>query len=88
MASKKKKELEPVVLEVGEQLKKLRQQKSSSSEKWAYDNGINRVMAYRVESCNCNMTLSTLMKMLRAHKITPKEFFSYNTEFEQYFKNK
>ena len=88
MAAKKQKELEPVVLEIGEQLKKLRQSKSSSSEKWAYDTGINRVMAYRAESCNCNMTLSTFMKLLRAHGITPKEFFSsYDTEYESYFKS-
>lgn len=83
---KRKKELEPVVLEVGEQLKKLRQSKSSSSEAWAYDTGINRVVAFRAESCSCNMTLGTLMKLLRAHGVTPKEFFSYNTKYEEYFK--
>jgi len=47
----------------------------SSYETFAFDKEINRVQYWRIENGK-NITLQTLFKILKLHKITPEEFFN------------
>lgn len=64
----------PEIKKVGEKFKKLRLEKHSSHETFAYDNEINRVQYWRIEK-GSNLTLSTFFRLLKIHNITPEEFF-------------
>lgn len=46
----------------------------TSAESFAYDNELNRVQYWRVES-GSNITLKTLLKILDIHKISLADFF-------------
>lgn len=47
----------------------------TSAENFAFDNELNRVQYWRVES-GANITLKTLLKVLDIHKISLSEFFA------------
>lgn len=73
--AKKKFTEEEILKKIGERLKKLRIEKGYTSyEKFAWDNEINRVQYWRMES-GVNITIKSLLKVLEAHKITLSEFF-------------
>jgi len=61
---------------VAQKLRQLRVDSGYSSyETFAFDNEINRVQYWRIENGK-NITLQTLFKILKIHKITPADFFS------------
>jgi hypothetical protein len=63
------------LLKVAQKLKKMRIDKGYTSyEQFAWDNEINRVQYWRIES-GANITIKSLIKVLDAHKITLKDFF-------------
>ncbi|HEY6141958.1 MAG TPA: helix-turn-helix transcriptional regulator [Flavobacterium sp.] len=63
------------IKKVAQRIRQLRIDKGYSSyETFAFDNEINRVQYWRVESGK-NITFKTFFKILEIHKITPQEFF-------------
>lgn len=63
------------LLKVAQKLKKMRIDNGYTSyEQFAWDNEINRVQYWRIES-GANITIKSLIKVLDAHKITLKDFF-------------
>jgi transcriptional regulator with XRE-family HTH domain len=61
---------------VAQKLRQLRIDSGYSSyETFAFDKEINRVQYWRIENGK-NITLQTLFKILKLHKMTPAEFFS------------
>ncbi|MFM7021517.1 MAG: helix-turn-helix domain-containing protein [Flavobacteriales bacterium] len=60
---------------IGAKLKELRKEAGyTSSESFAFDNDIPRVQYGKMERA-VNFKISTLMRVLDAHKITMEEFF-------------
>ena len=73
---KKTEKLDSRISKMAAKLKRMRIAKGYSSyEQFAWDNGINRVQYYRVESGQ-NITTKTLLKILDIHKISLSEFCS------------
>lgn len=69
-------EIQSKIKEISQKVKDLRKQKGYTSyETFAFENDINRVQYWRIESGQ-NITLKTLIKVLAIHKVTLKEFFS------------
>lgn len=69
-------EIDERIIAISEKLKELRIAAGySSAENFAYDNDLNRVQYWRVES-GTNMTLKTLLKVLDIHKLSLQEFFN------------
>lgn len=69
-------EIQDKIKEISQKVKDLRKQKGYTSyETFAFENEINRVQYWRIESGQ-NITLKTLIKVLNIHKVTLKEFFS------------
>ena len=65
---------------MGERLTKLRKQKGfSNQEFFAYESKIPRAQYARYEK-GCNMTLISLFQILKAHKMTFKQFFGEGFE--------
>lgn len=63
------------ILEVAKKVKELRLKAGyTSAESFSYDNELNRVQYWRVES-GANITLKTLLKILDIHKISLGDFF-------------
>ena len=60
---------------IGNKVKDLRRGIESNYEIFAFKNSINRTSLYRLENGEDNFTMNTLLKVLRALKITPEEFF-------------
>lgn len=72
---KEEKELDGEILQVAEKIKALRKEKGYTSyETFAFDFNINRVQYYRIEKGQ-NITLKTLIKVLKIHDLTLQEFF-------------
>lgn len=79
MAKKKKstnqKEKDPRVIKLGKRIKELREKKGYTNfEHFAYDNGFARTQYNRYEHGE-DMRFSTLMRLIEAFGMTPKEFF-------------
>ena len=67
--------IEANIKKVADKIRQLRIDSNYSSyETFAFDNEINRVQYWRVESGK-NITLKTFFKILSIHNITPEEFF-------------
>jgi transcriptional regulator with XRE-family HTH domain len=67
---------EQVLKEIGNKLKKLRIAKGYKSyESFAIDNDLSRMQYWRIENGLTNITLRSLMRLLRIHGITVEEFF-------------
>lgn len=68
--------LDPRLEQIGLRIKELRLNKGySSAEIFAYEHGLNRVSYWRMEK-GCNITLTSLLRILDIHDITLQEFFS------------
>jgi len=75
LMEKEDKELDNEILQIAEKIKTLRKEKGYTSyETFAYDFDINRVQYYRIEKGQ-NITLKTLIKVLKIHNLTIQEFF-------------
>jgi len=69
------KNIELKINQISKKLKEIRLSKGYSSyETFAFDNNLNRVQYWRIES-GSNITLKTLLKVLDIHKISLEEFF-------------
>lgn len=79
MATKRDKEIEKQMQGVGKRIKELRKKKYSNYEHFAYENDLNRVQYGRYENGK-DMRMSSFLKILKALKISPKEFFSEGLE--------
>ena len=64
------------ILKIAEKLRKLREEKGYvSSEFFAWEHKIPRVQYWRMEK-GTNFTFKNLLRILDAHQMTLKEFFS------------
>lgn len=69
------KNIELKINQISQKLKEIRLSKGYTSyETFAYENELNRVQYWRIESGR-NITLKTLIKVLEIHKISLEEFF-------------
>lgn len=69
------KNIELKINQISKKLKEIRLSKGYSSyETFAFDNNLNRVQYWRIES-GSNITLKTLLKVLDIHKISLEDFF-------------
>ncbi|MBC7440087.1 MAG: helix-turn-helix transcriptional regulator [Flavobacterium sp.] len=69
------KESEETILLIAEKIKALRKEKGYTSyETFAFDYNINRVQYYRIEKGQ-NITLKTLINVLKIHNLTIQDFF-------------
>ncbi|WP_073414685.1 helix-turn-helix domain-containing protein [Flavobacterium defluvii] len=69
------KNIELKINQISKKLKEIRLSKGYTSyETFAFDNNLNRVQYWRIES-GSNITLKTLIKVLEIHKISLEEFF-------------
>lgn len=67
--------LESNIKKVAQRIRQLRIDRGYTSyENFAFDNEINRVQYWRVESGK-NITLKTFFKILQIHDLTVEEFF-------------
>lgn len=61
---------------VGRQLAELRKAKGyTSHETFAYDHDLSHVQYWRIEKGRTNLTLKGLVRILKIHGLTLKEFF-------------
>lgn len=61
---------------IGRQLAELRKEKGyTSHETFAYDHDLSRVQYWRIEKGRTNLTLKGLMRILKIHGLSLKEFF-------------
>lgn len=66
---------DPRLEEIGRRIKELRVKKGyKSAEIFAYEHGLNRVSYWRMEK-GCNLTITSLLRLLDIHGITLEEFF-------------
>jgi len=64
-----------IIKEIAKRIKSLRLSKGYTSyETFAFENELNRVQYWRIESGH-NITMKTLLKVLSIHNITLEEFF-------------
>lgn len=69
------KNIELKINQISQKLKEIRLSKGYTSyETFAYENELNRVQYWRIESGR-NITLKTLIKVLEIHEISLEEFF-------------
>ncbi|MBL1280681.1 MAG: XRE family transcriptional regulator [Fluviicola sp.] len=74
--AKEKENTDKRILLIAGRIKQLRIDANySSAENFAFDNEINRVQYWRVES-GANVTIKTLLKILDIHKISLQDFFN------------
>lgn len=74
--SKTDEHIDPRIQEIAQKIKQLRIDAGyTSAENFAYDNELNRVQYWRVES-GANITLKTLLKVLDIHQISLGNFFN------------
>ena len=67
--------LDPRLVAIGQRIKALRIAKGyNSAEIFAYEHDLNRVSYWRMER-GCNMTLSSLLRILDIHQLSLHEFF-------------
>ena len=77
--AKLEKDIEKQLKQIGARIRETRKKKHSNYEDFAYENDINRVQYGRYENGQ-DMRMSSFLKILKALKISPKEFFG--KEFE------
>ena len=66
---------DPRLEEIGRRIKELRVKKGyKSAEIFAYEHNLNRVSYWRMEK-GCNITMSSLLKILDIHRISLGDFF-------------
>ncbi len=71
-----KENIEKELIKIGDKLKKLRKAKGySSPDKFAYDYGLNRSQYGKYEAGRTNITIATLLGILRHFDIDLEEFF-------------
>ncbi|WP_103068994.1 hypothetical protein [Aquimarina sediminis] len=85
MASKKeeskKQPLDPMIQKIADKLKQLRIDSGHTSyETFAWEHGIGRMQYWKMEK-GSNFTMKSLLRILRAHKISLADFFK---DFESY----
>jgi transcriptional regulator with XRE-family HTH domain len=69
------KNIDEKINQISKKLKEIRLAKGYTSyETFAFDNNLNRVQYWRIES-GSNITLKTLLKVLEIHKISLEDFF-------------
>jgi transcriptional regulator with XRE-family HTH domain len=67
---------EKVLKDIGERLKQLRIKSGYTSyETFAFENELSRMQYWRMESGLTNLTIRSLIKILKIHKVTIEEFF-------------
>lgn len=67
---------EKVLKDIGERLKQLRIKSGYTSyETFAIENELSRMQYWRMESGLTNLTIRSLIKILKIHKITIEDFF-------------
>lgn len=72
---------EMVLKEIGERLKKLREDKGFTSyEHFAIEHDISRMHYWKIEKGKANITIRTLLKILSLHNITIVQFFNPETD--------
>jgi transcriptional regulator with XRE-family HTH domain len=72
----KDKAVEKALEEIGQKLRHLRKKKGyKSSESFAYDNELPRVHYWRIEKGRVNLTIRSLVTILKIHKLTVDDFF-------------
>jgi transcriptional regulator with XRE-family HTH domain len=70
------KKVDKTLLLISKKLKELRIEEGYTSyEKFAVENDIDRKQYWRIEK-GANLTLQSLMKVLKIHKISLKDFFN------------
>ena len=75
MPKKANKEVDPRFNEIGQRIKELRIAKGyNSAEIFAYEHDLNRVSYWRMEK-GCNITISTLLRIIDIHGLTLHDFF-------------
>lgn len=75
--SENKKQSSADLKQLGKRIKSLRIANGyTNHEVFAYENGIDRVQYGRYERGAADMQYSSLLKIIRAFKMTPTEFFS------------
>lgn len=68
-------EIDERLIAIGKQIKQLRVEMGySSAEIFAYEHNLNRVSYWRMEK-GCNITMSSLLKILDIHRISLSDFF-------------
>lgn len=68
-------EIDERLIAIGKQIKQLRVEMGySSAEIFAYEHNLNRVSYWRMEK-GCNITMSSLLKILDIHQISLGDFF-------------
>ena len=66
-----------VLKNISKKIKKLRKDKGYTSyESFVFDYDLPRMQYWRIESGKTNLTIKSLLKILKIHKLTLKEFFS------------
>ena len=70
---------EDLLIKIGERLRELRKAKGYSSyETFAFDHDIPRMQYWRLEKGKTNVTIKSLERLLKIHKISFKEFFNFD----------
>ena len=68
--------LDSALKHIGSKLVELRKEKGyTSHESFAYDHDLPRVHYWRLENGKTNLTIRSLMKILRIHNLTLRQFF-------------
>ena len=68
-------QLKTKINEIADKIKQLRKNSGySSHETFAYDKNLDRVQYWRIES-GSNITLKTLLKILKIHNMSLEDFF-------------
>lgn len=64
------------LIDIGLRLKKLREQKGFTSyEKFAIEYDLSRMHYWQIEKGKSNITIKTLMKILKIHEVSIEDFF-------------
>jgi transcriptional regulator with XRE-family HTH domain len=71
---KKEKDIEKQMLEIGKKIREIRKRKYSNYEHFAYEHDLNRVQYGRYENGK-DLRMSTFLKILKALKVSPTDFF-------------
>lgn len=70
-----------VLKEIGDRLRFLRLKKGYTSyETFAIDNNLSRMQYWRIEKGLTNITVRSLMNLLKIHNLTIEEFFTIKPE--------
>jgi transcriptional regulator with XRE-family HTH domain len=65
-----------VLIKIGEKLKKLRIEKGYTSyESFAIANDLSRMQYWRIEKGQSNITIRSLLAILKIHKVSLEKFF-------------